>query len=184
MLQAQREDFGVCAPMSSKERKPTLLFTDLTLTCLTHHPARIPDLFIQIVLQLTTAVLLGILTAQPWAQSTVGGISVLVILLILQLIGAFWSFYNTGNDRIDCFEKGVVYLIEAVALSLLLASSILGMKEEGEDVDLERLVLSLQLASLSATVLLAGIFFPMTITLCNVPCMSQTLLELLAQTSC
>ena len=62
-------------------------------------------LFVQIVLQLTTAVLLGIVTAQPWAQSTTGGMSLLIILLVLQLIGAFWSFYHTANDLVDGFEK-------------------------------------------------------------------------------
>ena len=127
----------------------------------------IADLFVQIVLQLTTAILLGIITAQPWAQSTVGGMTVLVLLLLLQLIGAFWSFFHTANDAIDGFEKGVVYLIEATALSLLLASAIIGQKKEGEDPDLEKLALSLKLASHSATVLLAGIFFPMSITLCT-----------------
>ena len=129
--------------------------------------SRTADLFVQIVLQLTTAVLLGILTAQPWAQSTVGGMTVLVVLLLLQLTGAFWSFYHTANDLIDGLEKGVVYLIEAAALVLLLASSIVGQKEEGAETDLEKLALSLKLATSSATVLLAGIFFPMFITVCK-----------------
>lgn len=92
--------------------------------------------------------------------------TVLVMLVVLQLTGASWSFCHTANDIIDGFEKGVVYLIEASALSLLLASSVIGRKEEGRDVDLERLLLSLKLASYSATILLAGIFLPLSITIC------------------
>lgn len=93
--------------------------------------------------------------------------TVLSMLLSLQLIGACWSFCHTANDIIDGFEKGVVYTIEAAALSLLLASSIVGRREEGKDADLEKLVLALKLASYSSTVLLAGIFLPLGITVCE-----------------
>lgn len=52
-------------------------------------------------------------------------------------------------------------------MQLLLASSIIGETPEGEEVDLEALAQSLQLALLSTELLMVAIFLPLAVTVYN-----------------
>jgi len=91
----------------------------------------------------------------------------LVCIITIQFSGACWTGWNTANDKIDGLEKCVVYSIECLSSCFVLASAIVAEKKEGEEVNLEKLALSLQLTSYSGQMLMVGIFFPMSITVYN-----------------
>jgi hypothetical protein len=124
-------------------------------------------LFVMMALQLTTAVMMGILYAHPWTVTPPGGKALLVILILLQALGAFWSFWRTANDRWDGVEKALCFALECTSTCLVLASSILADRSEDEAVDVYKLAQSLQLAGLSAQMLIAAIFVPMAVTVYN-----------------
>ena len=90
------------------------------------------------------------------------------MLIFLQLAMAWWSVCRTASDKIDGFEKGIVCVLEAVATSLLLAANILTHKDEGgEDAGMERLTRALELSAISANILVAAVFFPISILICE-----------------
>ena len=117
--------------------------------------------------QLVLAILLGFLYSFEWTTSPTGTKTLLAFIISIQFSGACWTGWNTANDKIDGLEKSVVYCIECLSSCFVLASAIIAEKKEGEEVDLERLTLSLQLTSYSGQMLMVGVFFPMSITVYN-----------------
>ena len=125
-------------------------------------------LFGMILLQLLMALLLGLCYAFPFSQTTVGGRFLLVCIALCQLVGAVWSQARTANDKIDGLEKTIVYTFEAASTVILLMAAFLPLEgQDGADVDLDQLAYSLQLSSISSTILIASIFIPMGITVYN-----------------
>ena len=120
-------------------------------------------LFALIAIQLLLAGVFGFVLTGALGFS----IWLLGFIIIMQLCGAFWSFSKTANDKIDGLEKGGVFVTEMIGLSLITAAYVIGQRKEGDKINLDSLLLSLQLASISASVLMVPIFLPMAITAYN-----------------
>jgi len=122
-------------------------------------------MFFMLVLQLITAVIIGILVVTPYGQT------LLTTIIAMQLLGVLWcACLRTANDRIDGVEKLVCYAIEAVSTTLILVSGYVaeaGESSGDEEVKLTNLTTALQLATLSASLLMVSIFFPLAITVYN-----------------
>ena len=71
----------------------------------------------------------------------------LATVMSLQLLAVGWCFMSSAaNDKIDAIDRGATYVLEVVALALLITAAVVGETTEGEEVDLNRLLLALQLA--------------------------------------
>ena len=74
----------------------------------------------------------------------------------------------TANDKLDALEKAGVSLLEAAASCCLLAGTFLSEKpDDGSEVDLDKLMMALKLATASTDMLLAAVFYPMAFTVYN-----------------
>ena len=84
------------------------------------------------VSQLVMAALIGSLSAVPWAQTSTGSKVWLSAALTVQTLSAFWTASGTANDRIDAAEKTATFLLEGSASALMIASSVVAEKKDGE----------------------------------------------------
>ena len=123
-------------------------------------------------LQLVMAIVMGIMYSVPFGQTPPGGKSLLVLLVTMQLAGAFWCFcLPTANDRIDGLQNGVLYSLEAVSSTLLLASNLMSDAAaagvEGGEPDLVLLTHALRLSLISSDILVGAIYMPIGVTIYN-----------------
>lgn len=98
------------------------------------------------------------------------------LVLLSHTCCAIWaSLGGTANDKVDGFEKTITYVCEGASMACLLASNLImivppaGANATSIDpvVELEVLSTRLQLAVISASMLMAAVFVPLGVTLYN-----------------
>ena len=116
----------------------------------------------QIGLQLAMAILVGLLYAHPWQGTTSGGITELIVLIVILIVMCIWVMMTTSNDIYVGFEAAMGYLFELVATCLVLASNVLS--EAASDDDINEVAKALSLAQFSAQLLVWSAFIPILFT--------------------
>ena len=109
------------------------------------------------VLQLCIAVLMGALYSSPYS----GNASVILTLIGFQVLLCIWLAIPTGNDVFGEFDSFMGYFSELLSTCLILASNRVAASA-GDDA--EKLALSLNLAGLSAKVMVWSCFVPLILT--------------------
>ena len=116
---------------------------------------------VQVAITHAIAVFTGILYAHPWATTSFGGVAVVVILITLQVIMALWAMATTANDLFTHLDTSIGFLVELSATCLIFLSNILAEKADG---DIDKLAKALQVAALSANLLVWSAFVPLFFT--------------------
>jgi len=113
---------------------------------------------VQTGLQLGIATLTGLLYANPWQLTEPGGKTVAILLVCSQAALVLWVLQHTSNDVFTQLDTLIGFTFELVATCLVLASNFLA---GGGD---EAIATSLQMAGVSADLLLWSAFVPMFFT--------------------
>ena len=133
-------------------------------------------IFFMTVHQLVVATLLGFAFANPSAATSIGSLILIGLLVGLQVVGAIWATAHTANDKLDAVEKVVGYSLEIIATGLLFASALITFEDVQESAgigsgqnseEFKRLKLSLELATISSSVLMMNIVVPLFLVIYN-----------------
>ena len=118
-------------------------------------------IYVQILLQLLIAALVGILFAMPFNQTDVGGLVNLCGVIFFQILLILWVASQKANDLFTATENLFCFLCELVATLLLLSANLVARDANGDE---GKLATSLELATVSSQLLIYSCFVPMLFT--------------------
>jgi len=116
---------------------------------------------VQSALQLAIAVLTGLLFANPWQLTTVGGMTNVVSLIAFQVFLVVWVLMYTANDLMTQIDTATGYIFELTATCLVFAANVISQNANGDE---DQIAASLAVAGVSAQLLVYSCFVPMFFT--------------------
>ena len=118
-------------------------------------------IFVQFTLQLIVAMQVGLLYANPWNGTSVGGLFNLSSTIAWQVALVLWVASHKANDLFTALENLSSYVAELSGTCLVLASNLIAARADG---DLELLATSLELATVGSNIFVYSAFLPIAFT--------------------
>jgi len=115
-------------------------------------------LMVQMLFQISIAINVGFFYAHPWAPTSAGGLTQLVVLTICVFGGGFWTLMGTANDVLEGASLAVVYQMEAMANLLTMFANLIA-----DPGDVDSVTTSLVFSEWSTRLLMWSIYVPLAL---------------------